>query len=451
MFPAPNFLRWHRLGLAFFVGCTFASAADRPSAERAMALAREGAKAAEAGDKPGYLAKMEAAVDLRPDYPRILVNLAAAQVANDRPDEALATLGRLAALGTHSPIDKSPDFEPLRARPEFQALVKKFAANLYPKGEGELEFSLPDMTGVIEGIAWREKTGAFYFGDPHHRCVWVRTPAKEKRGEATVKRFTPEGEGLLGVLGLVVDEDRGTLWAATAAVPAMKGFEPPMDGTAALAEIDLDTGEIRRVIPLVRRPGDQWSHVLGDLALGPDGSLYLPDSGGPDIWRLAPGGTELQAWVGSPEFLSLQGAVVVPTAGALLVADHASGLLRVDLDTRKITRVDVPPDTTLIGIDGLVRAPNGHVLAIQNGLRPSRVLRLVFDDTAESVTAATVIESAHLTMPAPALGCIGPGGDLYFIANSGWVRFDEAGAPDTPPRPVPIFRTKLTVPAPKKK
>ncbi len=447
--PAPALPRWFWLSLA--LGCMVGSAraVERPSAEQAMALAREGAVAAEADDKPGYLAKMEAAAALRPDFPRILVNLAGAQVANGQPDAALATLNRLAALGTHSPVDKSPEFTALRDRKEFQDVVKKLAANMEPKGKGQVEFSLAEMTGVVEGIAWRAKTGAFYFGDPHHRCVWIRTPAdaKTKAREATVKRFTPAGDDLLGVLGLLVDEDRGSLWAATAAVPAMKGFEPNMDGTAALAEIDLESGAIRRVLPLPHRAGDQYSHVLGDLALAPDGSLFITDSGGPQIWRLAPGAADLELWLEHPEFLSLQGIVVAADLGALFVADHASGLLRVDLATREVRRVELPTDTTLIGIDGLVRAPNGDLIAIQNGLRPNRVLRLVLDPAAEPLASVTVLESAHLTMPAPALGCIADEGDLFFVGNSGWVRFDLPGAPDSPPRLVPIFRTKIAPPS----
>jgi hypothetical protein len=55
----------------------------------------------------------------------------------------------------------------------------------------------------------------------------------------------------------------------------------------------------------------------------------------------------------------------------------------------------------------------------------------------------TVIESAHLTMAAPALGCGATGGNFFFVGNSGWSRFDEAGSGPTPPRLVPIFRTKL--------
>lgn len=410
-----------------------------------MALAREAAAAAEAQDPAGYLAKMEAAAALRPDFPRILVNLAAAQLANEQPDEALATLEKLAALGAHSPVDKSPEFVALRPRKEFQAVVKKLAANLYPKGAGDIAFSIPGMTGVIEGIAWREKTGEFFLGDAHHRGVWVRTPAAKdsKNKDAKIRRFTPEGEELWGVLGLAVDEANGVLWAATSAVPAMAGFTQQQEGTAGLAEIDLATGEVKRVVPVVRKEGDKYSHVLGDLALGPDGTVYLPDSGGPMVWRLPPGGTVLEIVVQSAEFMSLQGIAVARDGSALFLADHANGLLRVDLGSLVVSPLEAPANTTLIGIDALVRAPNGNLIAVQNGLRPNRVLRIALDAGGEAVTGVTVLESAHLNMPAPALGCVATGGAFFFVGNAGWIRFDEAGAPATAPRPVPIFRTKL--------
>ncbi len=422
-----------------------ALAAERPAAEEAMALAREAAAAAEVPDPETYLAKMAAAVELRPDFPRMLVNLAAAQLANEKADEALATLGRLAALGAHSPVEKSPEFEKLRGRKEFQAVVKKLAANLHPKGEGEIAFSVPGMTGVIEGIAWREKTGEFFFGDAHHRCVWVRTPAAKdsKNREAKIRRFTPEDSELWGVLGLAVDEANGVLWATTSAVPAMEGFTVPDEGTAGLAEIDLATGAVRRVVPVVRPEGDRYSHVLGDLALGRDGTVYLPDSGGPMVWQLAPGAAALELVAQSPEFMSLQGVAVASDGSALFLADHANGLLRLDLGSTAVARLAVPPNTTLIGIDGLVRAPNGDLIAVQNGLRPQRVLRIALTPDGEAVARVTVLESAHLTMAAPALGCVAEGGKFFFIGNSGWARFDQPGAPASAPRLVPVFKTKL--------
>lgn len=411
-------------------------AADVPAAAEAMRLAREGAAAAETRDFGTYLARMEAAAALRPDFPRILVNLAAAQVAAERPDDAIATLGRLAALGVSSPVEKSDDFVPLRPRPDFQAVVKKLAANLHPKGAGEVAFLLRDVTGLIEGIAWRERTGAFFFGDVYARAVWIRGK------DGALRQFTPAGDDLFGVMGLAVDEAAGALWCATSAVPAMRGFSPDQDGTAALAEIDLENGMVRRVIPVVRRSGDQQSHVLGDLALAGDGTVYLTDSGGSSLWRLPPGASALEPWVESPEFLSPQGIVLLPGAVAV-VSDHANGLLRVDLSARTVRRLETPPDTTLIGLDGLVLAPGGRLIAIQNGLRPNRLLQLELDDAAEQVVAVTVLESGHITMAAPSLGCVGPDGEVCYIGNAGWTRFENTDGQPSTPRAVPIFRTRL--------
>ncbi|MBL9199631.1 MAG: tetratricopeptide repeat protein [Opitutaceae bacterium] len=415
-------------------GALLASAfAAETDTVRALRLAREAVAEEQAPEVA--IAKLEEAIVLRPDYPRIHVNLAAAQVAAGRADDALATLERLARLGLTSPVEKSAEFAALRGRKEFEGVVKKLAANNHPKGAGEIAFSLRGVTGLLEGIAWRAKTGAFYFGDVNGRAVWVRGP------DEALRRVTPEGDDLLGVFGLAIDEVGGTIWAATAAVAAMRGFTPEMDGAAALAEIDLAGGAIRRVLPANRPPGDRHSHVLGDLAVGDDGTVWVTDSGGPMLWRLAPGGAALEPWIENEEFLSLQGIVLL--GGVAIVADHAAGLLRVDLAARKVRRLESPPDTSLIGLDGLALAPDGAVLAIQNGLRPSRVLRVEIDGDAESVAAVRVLEAAHLAMAAPSLGCVAAGGDFYFIGNAGWTRFENTDAAPTPPRAVPIFRTKL--------
>src|SRR5262249_15005103 len=102
-------------------------------------------------------------------------------------------------------------------------------------------------------------------------------------------------------------------------------------------------------------------------------------------------------------------------------------------------------------IDGLVRTPEGEFIAVQNGVRPNRVLRLALDSSAEAVSRAEVLEAAHLNMPSPSLGCLGPGGQYYFIRNAKWTHFDEPGAKASSPRSVPIFMTKLKADAPKPK
>ncbi len=426
--------------IRFFVCAFFGpllAAAEPADVSKALALATEAAVAAEAKDLPAFLEKMEAAVALRPDFPQLLTNLAAAQVANGRTEEALATLNQLAALGMSASLDGSGEFAALRGNKEFDTVVRKLATNGHPQGRGEMAFSLRDVTGLIEGIAWRGKTGEFLFSDVHARAVWRR------KKDNTLQRLTPEGDELLGVFGLAVEENSGSLWAATAAVTAMRGFTSAHEGTAALVEIDLDAGTIRRVIPASVGADDRQPHLLGDLTLGRDGTVFATDSLGGSLWRLPAGAAALEQFAQSPEFVSPQGIVALPDGTALVVADRVNGLLRVDTAGGQVLRLVPPAGTTLVGLDGLVLAPDGGLIAIQNSTSPKRVLRVALDSAAETVSAVTVLEAGHLTMSAPSLGCIGPDGDFYFIGNAGWSRFDETEAKPTAPRPVPVFKTKL--------
>src|SRR5688572_3064003 len=79
----------------------------------------------------------------------------------------------------------------------------------------EAAFALPDMRGLIEGIAFRPKTGAYYFGDVHLRCVWQRAE------DGRVTRFSPPDDRLLGVFRLAIDEARGALWVSMGALEQM--------------------------------------------------------------------------------------------------------------------------------------------------------------------------------------------------------------------------------------
>jgi len=401
----------------------------------AMRLSAEGVVAVAQDDAASAVAKFEAASALRPDVPEYLAKLAAAQVAADQLVDAEATLQRLSALGLGFPEREADALSAVRKQPEFAAVMKQFAANVRSKGSGDLAFALRDVTGLIEGMAWRASTGEFYFGDVNSRAVWMRNK------DNTLRRFTPEGDELLGVLGLAVDEATGSLWAATSSVRAMRGYTPEQEGAAELVELDLASGAIRRTLPITVKPGGTPAHLLGDLAIAEDGSIFVTDSGEPVIWHLPRGAAALDRWVESPEFISLQGIVVLP--GALIVADRVNGLLRVDLSRRTVGLLPSPPDVTLVGIDGLVLGPDGHLLAIQNGVNPTRVLRIQLEPDGAGVAAVTVLESGHLTMVAPSLGCIGPEGDLFFVGNAGWPRFERSEGQPVAPRPVPIFRTKL--------
>jgi len=411
-----------------------AHGAELPTIVQVMQLAQAASGAQSEADPELALEKLEAAVALRPDLPAILHRLAVAQATVERFDEARETLLRLAEMGLGLSSSELDALSMVRSRPEFAEVLKQLSANLRSKGKGDQAFTLQGVTGLIEGIAWRESTGEFYFGDVNARAVWLRNK------DSTLRRLTPEGDELLGVVGLAIDEAKGTLWAATSAVRAMEGFTSEQEGSAELVEIDLANGGIRQIIP-VPKSGSRSASVLSDLALHPNGGLYATDRGEPVIWHLPSGGTTLERLVESAEFISLRGIALM--GEALIVADRLNGILRVDLRDRSVDLLEPPEGVTLTGINGLVGAPDGSLLALQAGVNPTRVLRIELETDAASITAVTVLESGHLTMSAPSLGCVGPDGNVFFVGNSSWSRFEQTGGRPIAARPVPVFKTSV--------
>lgn len=279
-------------------------------------------------------------------------------------------------------------------------------------------FTLPNATGILEGLAWRAATGDFFLGDVHHRCIWRRDPS------GTLTRFSSPDDSLFGVFALSVDEPRHLLWAATSMLPEAENFTPADRGRAALVALDLDTGRVTHTYPL---PADGTDHVLGDLLLAPEGAIYLTDSLTPVIWHLAPGGTQLERWLESPTFRSLQGLTLLADARSLLVSDYSHGLFAIDLATRAFHPLAALPDVSLRGIDGLL-AVGSALLAVQNGTNPQRILRLTPSPNGTAITRVDPLLTSDSAFGDFTLLTL-VRGRPHVIANSGWALADPAKSP----------------------
>jgi sugar lactone lactonase YvrE len=375
-------------------------------------------------------AAIAAALALRPDSPSYLHRLAAFSALAGQPEEALRLLNRIAVLGVAVNVERDPDLASLQGTPGFALILRQFTINRAAQGEAEIIGELPGRTGIIEGIAFRPRTGDLFLGDVHHRCVWRR----DRTGQ--VARFTADDEELLGIFGVAIDETRNVLWAAMTALPEMSGYTSEQKGQSALAEFNLTTSELNRVIPV---PGDGRDHGLGDLTIGPDGTVYATDSKAPIIWKFAPDAEELEKVIDSPVFSSLQGIVLEKRL--LLVADHANGLFAVDLATGNITALPSPKNATLIGLDGIVSIPGG-IVAVQNGVDPQRVIRVAVTPELDAITTVTVVAAGLPNLQDLALITL-VNDRPTLIAGTGWELFDAAKSKQPPAHTVRIFQTPL--------
>lgn len=408
-----------------------AAAQPEPEGQRIYREARahmvQAAKAEAAKDWRLMLEQVQKALALRPAQPTFRYHYAAALAEAGQPEDALQQLELLVQMGMFYPVAQDPHFQSLKSLPRFAAIEAGFGANQRPIGAAQTATALADTErskGLIaEGLAWDPVDGVYYLGSVRKGSLLRVQP------DGTVSDFSRPEDGLWGVFGLKIDAKRRHLWAATSALLELEGCKPEDKGRAGLVQYDLASGKLLRKVLL---PADGAEHVLGDLELAADGTVYATDSVSPALYRLDPQSQSLERLIDKGPFISPQGLALAPDGRTLYVADYARGLFRVDIKTRTATLVTHAPSVTLLGLDGLYVPPDSQkapmLIGIQNGVNPPRVIQILLNAAGNAggteVTGVTTLLANHPNVKGPTLGTMIKG-KLHFIANGGW---ETAGA-----------------------
>ncbi len=346
------------------------------------------------GQTPAKVKEAREASEARPQHPRLLYELAKALEANGQREEAVRVLDRIASMGFVYPVGK--DFPHER----YAAVAKRFALNAKPIGTARREFTIDRLGLIPEGMAWDGKR--FFVSSVRTRTIF-----------AGDKPFTTAP---YGVFGMAADPKRGVLWATTTALPQVEDFKPEDKGKAALLRIDLRDGKI-----LDTFPAPEGEHHFGDVAVAPDGDVYVSDSASPVIYRLEKGG--LKPALRGP-FRSLQGLAAM--GDVLYVADYSNGIFAIDRRTLDIRALRVPSTVSLLGVDGLYRVDATTLVATQNGTNPYRILRITLAPGGLAVSSVRTLLANSPDMGDPTLGVVA-NGRFYFNGNAQWDLFEDDG------------------------
>lgn len=372
-----------------------------------------------------FRSQMQTANANRPNHPRLIYNLAAANALTGETKSALDLLEQLADMGQAYDFERDEDFAPLRADERFKKVILKGITNRRPAIGSIIAGTHPDRTLIAESVSIDPKTGAFFLGSVHQRKI-VRI---DRAGKAS--DFSSPEDGLWSVLGTKIDLSRGHLWVATSAVPQMKGFRPEDRGRSGIFKYDLRTAKVLRkyILP------DGEEHTIGDLLIDDNGNVFATDSVSPTIFRIDVREQKLEPFLSLPDFASLQGLTFGRDKNELFVADYSKGIFRIDISTKTVKQLIPGRNVTLLGIDGLYYY-GGRLIAIQNGVNPNRVVSLHI--TGDRVDSFQTLEANHPDHMEPTLGVI-EGDDLYYVANSQWPLVNEKAELDLAKLRTPVI------------
>jgi len=351
------------------------------------------------------------ALRARPDYPGALFNLAYAQVLGEDGNAALITLNSLADMAIDFGVAAIDEFAPLKTHTGWPAYQERVAQILQPVGDATVAHSVAATNYIPEGIAF-DSEGQLLLGSIRYGRILRAADGIELLSDSRTA-------GYWSVFGMRLDDSDG-LWFASAAVPQFilaKDEEPSRSG---LFRLNLVTHKIDQRAEL---PVADYSQVLGDLVVADDDTIYTTDSLTGVLYRYSISDNEFSVVVDSGKFVSPQGLVQDSSGDFLFVADYVGGLYRVRLADGQVERLQSGDSISTYGIDGLYRHGN-ELVAIQNGIRPHRVVTFSLSGNGLSITGSRTLARNLPEFDEPTLGTV-VGDDFYFIANSHWNRFDR--------------------------
>lgn len=390
-------------------------AATGVPAEDLDSLVRRAVEAHRAGAFDEALELSLRAEQLLPGHPRLLFNSACALVATDDSDGALDRLERIAAMQVALDLASSDCLAPLRGHPRFLAVAEAMAGLAEPVERSSVAYTVPDPTFLVEGVAVVPATGELLLSSLYQRRI-ARVAA-----DGRMEPLTKPHDELWSMLGMAIAPDGRSLWTVTVASPRMQDAAPDEPLRSALLRISLADG---RVLARFEPPTGLASSALDSVAVAADGTVFVSDSGAGAIHRLEPGGTGLEVLVAPGSFLSTQGLALSADGCLLYAADYGRGIAAVDTVSGDVRFLE-HDGPSLLGIDGLERH-GADLIAIQNGIEPPRVVRIVLGGDGGTVARVELLERAHRLYREPTLGVV-VGDELLYVAASQWRSFDEQG------------------------
>lgn len=396
----------------------------RPDAPPAAQLAYWFDRAARAFNEDrldDWVTATEQLHQLRPHNQDFMRHLVVGYTRQNRLSPAFNMMLRMQQQGLSEDWSVYEELEPLRQHRLYNHLVDLMREAGEPFGRFETYTELPADLAMPEALAFDAASNRLFVGSVRDGSIRVRSAD----GQWSMFASPDSVEGLSGVFGFGLDAERGHLWVATGQAPQFSAFDAEAEIATALLKLDLQTGERLALHVIADSP---ISHLLGSVIVAADGTVYAADTRNPLVFKLPPDGEQLELLFGSPNLSSFRGLALSGDDGLLYVADYEQGIFVVATDgSQRAFQLAVPDSLNVGGIDGLYWWDQ-HLVVIQNGIRPQRVLRLQLGPDGLGVTAIAPVLAALDIFDTPTFGGM-DGSRLLLFSGSHWQHVDGRGQP----------------------
>ncbi|MFT4074366.1 MAG: hypothetical protein QM647_02460 [Asticcacaulis sp.] len=385
-------------------------------------LRGDGMTALDKGDTATAMDDFAKAQAILPDSPSIPLLRAQVFLKERRKTEAKAALLDYLKRGNVLDLTQNTEFNTIWD----SDLENQLQLNQTTIGSME---GLAGLNGfnIVEGMAFVPDQQQLYLTSIHDGKVIALSP----QGATDVINFRP------GVAAYGLGLRDGTLYAATVHSRLTAGYDPAKPIASKIVSFSAADGKVLAAVTDPAKPDREFGHLL----LGKD-DLYVTDTAHGEVLRLTDYGQTLETLIPEGYMDNPQGLAENADATVLMVTDFTSGLYRVDLTSGAMARLLPPAEGNLLGITSLSRYGN-DLIAVQNGLKPNRILRLHMSADWTQVDQVEILLRAPKSLAQPTQGVVN-GDDFVFVADSQWSNLDDRGnAKSDTPGPAVIGVIKL--------
>lgn len=374
--------------------------------------------------------------ELSPFNPNYRFALARAYALQDKKSEAYNELINLQREGLSYPVGDQEGFDKIKGTGAYDYIEENMVANANAFGEGETVFTVSEnYSGMLfENIAFDQAADRFLLGSIRSGAIYEYT---DKGGFKEFIKPADIKTGPWGIIDLVIDNQAGVLWTASATLPHYTGTTPNNFGHAMISKFKLSTGELLNNFAMGKT---EQPMLFNGLHLSAQQNLYFINAFSSDFFKIAKDGDAVEQLLSLPGLKNIKALTTNSDESILYFSDYEMGLFVINMETKQVAPMVKNGEGFYGGINDLFYE-DGDLVIIQSGVNPARLMRLVLTDDLLLKTKFP-IEASH-----PKFKSLGNGflldGDVYYAANSQWAKTDGLGRllPETMWEPLLIMKT----------